>query len=81
MKCKCPPGSPFHWEQEKRPSIFLQDKTYSYSHQSAASTQRIAEARATGQNVGYLHGISRNREAEILRMRNFTIFSKASPGG
>lgn len=25
MKCKCHPDSPFHWKQNKRPSIFMQD--------------------------------------------------------
>lgn len=25
MKCKCRPDSPFHWRENPRPSIFLQD--------------------------------------------------------
>lgn len=25
MKCKCHPNSPFHWRENPRPSIFLQD--------------------------------------------------------
>ncbi len=26
-KCKCPEGSPFHWRDDKTPSIFTQDKS------------------------------------------------------
>jgi hypothetical protein len=28
MKCKCHPDSPFHWAQNKQPSIFLQDQQF-----------------------------------------------------
>ena len=28
MKCKCHPYSPFHWQQNPRPSIFAADPAY-----------------------------------------------------
>jgi hypothetical protein len=28
MNCKCHPDSPFHWKQNPRPSIFLQDPMF-----------------------------------------------------
>lgn len=28
MKCKCHPDVPFHWKQNPRPSIFLQDPMF-----------------------------------------------------
>ena len=44
---------------------------------SQASTESVERARAEGKQAGYIKGISRNKEAEVLRMRNFTIFSAA----
>lgn len=28
MKCKCHPNSPFHWRENPRPSMFLQDVAF-----------------------------------------------------
>lgn len=81
-KCSCPEGSPFHWRHEKRPSIFMDDITFRASKTgqtlSQASTAVVEKAREEGKMAGFIKGISRKREEEILRVRNFTIFTLAS---
>lgn len=81
MKCKCHPDSPFHWRQNPRPSIFFKDVSYratsdgqTLSHLSSAL---VDKARSNGQTAGFIKGISKDREAEILRMRNFNTFALA----
>lgn len=44
---------------------------------SQASTANVDKARESGQMAGFLRGISKNREEEILRVRNFLTFSLA----
>lgn len=38
MKCNCHPKSPFHWQQEKRLSIFAQDMAFRPKGQAADVT-------------------------------------------
>ena len=76
-KCKCPPNSPFHWKSDKSPTIF-QDKSFSQSaFSSAGATMRVEQMRAEGK--GIIKGISKDREAEILRIRTYTTFARAIP--
>lgn len=81
MKCKCPPDSPFHWRQNMRPSMFQADLNFRASKTgqtlSQASTANVEKAREDGKMAGFLRGISKNREEEILRVRNFLTFSLA----
>lgn len=78
-QCGCTSDSPFMWMHDSRPSVFQADTYFraNGASGSAASTKRVEEARAKGQPIGYMYGISRNREEEILRMRTFSTFSKA----
>lgn len=80
MKCQCPPDSPFHWRHDKSPSIFSKDKYFTPGRAASAygATQRVEEARANGEAMGTIKGISRDREAEVLRMRIFTTFSRVA---
>lgn len=81
FKCKCPPDSPFHWTQDKRLSVFAKDINFRASGSgkthSQISTEHVEQARAEGTMAGFLRGISRNREEEILRIRTFQTFSVA----
>ena len=81
MKCKCHPDSPFLWRQNPRPSMFQSDPVFRASKTgqtlSQASTAQVEKAREDGKMAGFLRGISKNREEEILRVRNFTTFTLA----
>lgn len=78
-QCKCPVGSPFHWHEEKRPSIFMSDQYFRESARlSEKSTALVERLRKEGKPAGTIKGISRNREAEVLRMRQFSVYSLAS---
>ena len=81
MKCKCHPDSPFHWRGDKSPTVFARDINFRASKTgqttSQASTAQVEKARAEGTMAGFMRGISRNREEEILRIRNFTTFTLA----
>lgn len=79
-KCGCMSDSPFMWRHDPRPSTFMSDPYFRTNAMSGsvASTKRVEEARAKGEPAGYMYGISKNREAEILRMRNFSVYSIAT---
>lgn len=66
---------------EQRPSVFMADPVFRVSQSgrtlSQASTENVEKARAKGSVAGYIKGISRNKEAEILRIRDFNLFSRA----
>lgn len=84
LKCKCHPESPFHWFLDPRPSVFQKDAAFRVAtttglSSSQVSTQRVEETRKKGQVAGFLRGISRKREEEVLRIRNFMIYSYAQP--
>jgi hypothetical protein len=65
--------------EERRPSIFASDQYFRAPKDgrslSQAATEQVEKARGEGKNAGYIKGVSRNREAEILRMRDFSIYS------
>lgn len=81
LKCKCHPDSPFHWVHDKSPTVFARDINFRASKTgqtlSQASTANVEKAREDGKMAGFLRGISKNREEEILRVRNFLTFSLA----
>lgn len=80
MKCKCHPNSPFLWKNNTSPTVFAKDpyfRSTNGSSGSVLSTKRVEESRAKGLPIGYMYGISRNKEAELLRIRTFTTFTKA----
>lgn len=81
MKCKCPPNSPFHWKKDKSPTVFARDKYFTPGGAASAigATQRVESDRQKGGNMGVIKGISRDREAEILRIRMFSTFTRAMP--
>lgn len=80
-KCQCHPDSPFHWKDNPQPSMFFNDQFFRASKTgqsvSQASTAQVEKAREDGKMAGFLRGISKNREEEILRVRNFTTFTLA----
>ena len=79
MKCKCPPNSPFHWKNDKSPTVFARDKYFTPGGAASAigATQRVENDRQKGGNMGVIKGISRDREAEVLRIRTFSTFTRA----
>jgi len=81
MKCKCPPNSPFHWKTDKSPTVFARDKYFTPGGAASAigATQRVENDRQKGGNMGVIKGISRDREAEVLRIRTFSTFTRAMP--
>lgn len=72
MKCKCPPGSPFHWHEDPRPSIFLKDKSAALSRQA---TSYVDSERAQNRDSGNIPGLT--TKERFLQPRRFVIFSKA----
>jgi len=76
--CKCPLHHPFRWAENPQPSIFADDPAFR-SRASEISTANVEKQRAEGKLVGTIKGISRSREEEVLRVRNFSVFSLAAP--
>lgn len=77
-KCKCPPGSPFHWRENKTPSIFVQDKSIQKSAMSSASQTMVVEReRLNGRDISNVAGmaITINR----VNLREFSVYSRAVP--
>ena len=81
MKCSCHPDTPFHWRHNHRPSIFQQDIIFRPAKTgrtpSQAATEYVEQARKEGKMAGFIKGVSKKREEEVLRMRNFSVFSLA----
>lgn len=77
-----PIDSPFRWREYPRPSIFLQDVWFRAPKDgrtaSQAATSYVEKARVEGKMAGFIKGISKRREEEVLRMRNFAIYSVAT---
>lgn len=81
-KCNCPPHSPFRWRERQVPSLLAGDKSFSPHgdsglSQSMAQAQIVQRERDRGVNVGTIHGISRNKDAERLRKKDFHVYAKA----
>lgn len=67
MKCKCPPGSPFHWREDKSPSIFAKDNG---ALLSMRQTEVVETARKNGRDIGHIPGVT-------TKVRYFHFYSKA----
>lgn len=82
MKCKCPKDSPFHWRNNPRPSVFMQDP-----HVKAAATlshnqtMAIERSREAGRDISHFPGMSEKSAKMIgrINVREFNIFSRAKP--
>lgn len=76
-RCKCPPDSPFHWRDDPRPSIFLQDP-----HVKAAVTLSLNQTlvverkRERGEDIGNIPGVT-EKQRSIISVKQFNIFSRA----
>jgi len=76
-KCKCPEDSPFHWRDNPRPSIFLQDP-----HVKAAATLSLNQTlvverkRERGEDIGNIPGVT-EKQRSIISVKQFNIFSRA----
>lgn len=77
-KCKCPPGSPFHWQDEERPSIFLEAKLNNSLNNSVKQTVHIEKQRMQGRDISHLPGISKLTPApRTMNVRQFIAYSRA----
>lgn len=76
------PDNPFLWRKYPRKSIFQEDVVFRPSKTgqtlSQASTAVVEQARKEGKMAGFIKGVSKKREEEVLRMRNFAIYSTAT---
>lgn len=81
MTCTCHPSSPFLWQQNPRPSIFLEDPFFKAKQSAKTSSQLASEvvARKRSENVHYgtIYGSAREREDAVIRSKLMHIFSKA----
>lgn len=76
-KCKCPPDSPFHWRDNKSPTIF-QDKSLKQSITSSMSQTVVVEReRLNGRDISHLPGMKAT--VERINLRQFAVFSRAVP--
>ena len=77
-KCKCPEGSPFHWKDEDRPSIFLEAKLHNSLNNSLKQTEHIERERTKGRDISHVAGLSHKSHAQrIISVRQFLVYSKA----
>lgn len=80
--CKCTNDSPFCWHKNPRPSIFFEDRAnrpvgYAKLSKSHLATKAVDKAKQEGKTLSHINGISRDREAELLRLREYTTYSRA----
>ena len=82
MKLPDSPDNPFLWHKYPRSSIFRQDLAFRAAKEgrslSQAATEYVEQARKEGKMAGFIKGVSKKREEEVLRMRNFAIYSLAT---
>ena len=77
-KCKCPLGSPFHWHEIKRPSIFADSKIQNSINNSVKQTAHIERERMKGRDISHVAGLSHNTHAQrVINVRQFTVYSRA----
>lgn len=80
-KCKCPPGSPFHWHESQRPSMFAKDPLFTAGAKlSQSQTQVVERERKKGRDIGHVRGVSSKADmlAQRLKPRDFNVFAKAA---
>jgi len=80
MNCKCHPDSPFHWERNKRPSIFMEGRTNQSAMQSIKQSAVVEREREAGRDISHIAGLSKtDRVQKITDFKRFAIFSLAKP--
>ena len=76
-KCNCHPFSPFHWEDDPRPSIFAVANLNKSLNNSLKQTTYIEQERKKGRDISHVAGLSTKDHAErILGIRQFVVFSR-----
>ncbi len=87
MKCKCHPDSPFHWRENPRDSMFMQDHTFRAKGAEGKSSSQIATdfvdyQREMGKNLGTIKKLgtqSKEKELALIAYKQFGIYSRAHP--
>jgi hypothetical protein len=80
MKCNCPAQSPFKWHETHQASIVAKDISFRASANGLSISQAASGTsleKVLAKKGSFIHGISRNKEAEILRLKTFLTYSKA----
>lgn len=82
MTCNCNQHSPFLWHKHERDSIFMSNPHFRPRGNTGKTTaqiqtDQIEKRRAKGEEPGFLKGISRKREEEMLQYRVFGVYSRA----
>ena len=73
--CSCAAGSPFHWRDDPRPSIFAADNSVKLSINQSAVVDR---ERQKGHDISHVAGLSAKSHSErILNVRQFTVYTRA----
>lgn len=74
MKCNCHPQSPFHWNSNPRPSIFVQDIAFRETGvivtEFGSHFSPEAEAKRKSKET---------KEKELVAYKQFGIYSRANP--
>lgn len=77
MKCSCPPDSPFHWRNNKSPTIF-QDTAMKQSVASSRSQTAVIEReRLNGRDISHFPGM--RVVVERINLKQFSVYSRAVP--
>ena len=79
MTCICHSSSPFHWQQNPRPSIFAEDPFFKAKQSVKTGSQLATEVvdRKRKDNYGTIYGSACEREQAIIRSKLMNIYSKA----
>ena len=82
MTCTCHPLSPFHWQQNPRPSIFADDQAFkakpnSDKTSSQSASEVVARKRKDNIHHGTVYGLTKDREEAMTRAKYFHMYSKA----
>lgn len=77
-RCSCPPGSPFHWKEIHRPSIFAVSGLNKSLNNSLKQTEHIERERVNGRDVSHVAGLSTKTHAQrLISVKQFVVYSKA----
>jgi len=80
-KCCCPSDSPFKWNHDHRPSMFLKDAHFR-GHgavMSQSQTLVVERSRAQGISLGTIHNLSNKSAQTTISVRQFSVYSRAVP--
>ena len=77
MTCTCYPSSPFHWQQDPRPSIFADDPSFkakiSGKTASQISTEVVKRKRDQGIEVGTIYGLNKERDEAFFAVNGLLL--------